>query len=218
MSFKTSTSAGLNQTISQPTYYDQPGVRRESGGLRTSDYFHCDGCSIRWHTRRNCDFQTRRQFAGNRTANWRSGQLHDQHASGWQFVDHGNLQRKYYLCPKLFVRTGTDHQAATLARSVPAPLITAVLGQSLTFTASVLSVAPGDGIPTGTVTFRDGSKVLGTAALINGQATFTTTSLSIGWHAHRVVYSGSTNFKTSTSSDLPVTVTASLAAKNDEAI
>ena len=34
---------------------------------------------------------------------------------------------------------------------------------------------PGAGMPSGTVTFKDGSTVLGTVTLINGVASFTTT-------------------------------------------
>ena len=47
-------------------------------------------------------------------------------------------------------------------------------GQSVTFTATVLA-PPGTGTPTGTVTFRDGSLILGTAPLgSDGQASFST--------------------------------------------
>lgn len=56
-------------------------------------------------------------------------------------------------------------------------------GQPVTFTATVTAVAPGGGTPTGTVTFYDGTTVLGTATLnSSGQATFTTSSLFIGTH------------------------------------
>src|SRR5262249_12746323 len=59
-------------------------------------------------------------------------------------------------------------------------------GQPVTFTATVAAVAPGAGTATGTVTFKDGSSVLGTGSLqlINGvdQATFTTAALGGGSH------------------------------------
>lgn len=44
-------------------------------------------------------------------------------------------------------------------------------GQVFAINAQVLPVSPGAGVPTGTVTFRDGSMILGSATLINGYAT-----------------------------------------------
>jgi uncharacterized protein with GYD domain len=67
----------------------------------------------------------------------------------------------------------------------------AVPGQSVIFTAALSTPA---GTPTGTVTFKDGSTVLGTATLttVNGQfqATFTTSSLALGDHAITASYDG----------------------------
>ena len=58
-----------------------------------------------------------------------------------------------------------------------------VFGQSVSFTATVSVDTPGAGIPTGIVTFRDGSVILGTATIGttfgNGSAIFTTGALSI---------------------------------------
>jgi len=66
-------------------------------------------------------------------------------------------------------------------------------GQSVTFTATVSSTA--GGIPTGTVTFRDGTVDIGTAALnASGQAVFTTASLAIGAHNIRATYNGDTTY------------------------
>lgn len=68
-------------------------------------------------------------------------------------------------------------------------------GQSVTFTAKVTGVSP-----TGTVTFKDGATVLGTGTLnANGQAIFTTSSLSSGNHAITAVYGGDANNARSTS-------------------
>ncbi len=80
------------------------------------------------------------------------------------------------------------------------------LGESVTFTASVVA---GSGVPTGTVTFKDGATTLGTGTL-NGsaQATFTTSSLALGSHSITAVYGGDTNDLGSTSPVLTQTVTA----------
>jgi len=77
-------------------------------------------------------------------------------------------------------------------------------GQSVTFTATVTSTA---GVPTGTVTFKDGAATLGTATLSSGAASFATTSLSSGQHSITAVYGGSPNFTGSTSPVLTQTVT-----------
>ncbi len=76
-----------------------------------------------------------------------------------------------------------------------------VSGQSVTFTATVAAVSPNSGTPTGTVNFLDGTTVIGTAEpLTAGVATFSTSSLTVATHSITAVYSGDTNFTTSTSS------------------
>jgi hypothetical protein len=82
-----------------------------------------------------------------------------------------------------------------------------IFGQSVTFTATVSSTA--SGTPTGTVTFSDGSTTLGTETL-NGsaQATFTTSSLTVGSHSVRAQYSGDGNFSGSISASTLLAVTA----------
>jgi hypothetical protein len=62
------------------------------------------------------------------------------------------------------------------------------------------------GTPTGSVNFKDGTTLLGTASLSGGRATFTSSTLSIGAHSITAVYSGDTNFMGSTSPALVQTV------------
>ena len=69
----------------------------------------------------------------------------------------------------------------------------------MTFTATVAAEPPGGGTPSGTVTFYDGSKVLGKAKLSSGVASYETSSLSVGVHSIKVAYSGDTDFRGSTS-------------------
>jgi hypothetical protein len=71
------------------------------------------------------------------------------------------------------------------------------VGQNVTFTATVASSMTG--VPTGTVTFKDGSTALGTGSLNSGQAAFSTTGLSKGSHAITAVYAGDSNFEGSVS-------------------
>jgi hypothetical protein len=76
-------------------------------------------------------------------------------------------------------------------------------GQTVTFTATVSATS---GTPTGAVTFKDGSTVLGTGTVTSGKATFTTTTLSAKIHSITAVYSGDSTFAGSTSSILSQTV------------
>lgn len=74
------------------------------------------------------------------------------------------------------------------------------LGQSVTFTATVYVASPGPAAPTGTVDFLEGGNVLGSGTL-NGQlqATFSTSSLSVGLHHVVAVYNGDGNYAASAS-------------------
>jgi streptogramin lyase len=68
-------------------------------------------------------------------------------------------------------------------------------GQAVTFTARVAPAVPGAGIPTGTVTFKDGSVVLSTAPLrADGTAALTTSFATAGAHAITATYTGNANF------------------------
>ncbi len=83
-------------------------------------------------------------------------------------------------------------------------------GQAVTFTATVAARAPGAGTPTGTVTFKDGTQVIGTGTLqVAGgvdKASFSTTALGPGGHTITAVYGGDADFQTSTSAALTQTV------------
>jgi ELWxxDGT repeat protein len=89
----------------------------------------------------------------------------------------------------------------------------AVVGTTITFTASVVANAPGAGKPTGTVTFKDITTVLGASTLnAAGQATFTTSALAVGTHAITASYAGDTNFLSSFSPNIAEVVKASVRA------
>mgnify|MGYP000913120811 FL=1 len=97
-----------------------------------------------------------------------------------------------------------ESSVTTIAAS-PNP---SVYGQSVTFTATVTSAIVGVGTPTGTVTFKDGDTVLGTAALdAAGRAALTTAILHSGSHSIAATYNGSTEFFPSASVVVSQTVT-----------
>ncbi|MBK9519957.1 MAG: Ig-like domain repeat protein [Anaeromyxobacter sp.] len=86
--------------------------------------------------------------------------------------------------------------ASTVVTASPSP---SVLGQPVTFTATVSAVAPGTGTPTGTVTFLDGATVLGTCTLSAGACTFATSALAVATHAITASVPASASFAASTS-------------------
>ena len=101
--------------------------------------------------------------------------------------------------------TVIDGRTATSAR-VASNLNPSPLNAKVTFTASVTPNL-GTGIPTGTVSFEDGSTLLGTGTLnASGVAKFTVSNLTVGQHSITAVYGGDGNNIGSTSSVLAQTV------------
>ncbi len=75
----------------------------------------------------------------------------------------------------------------------------AVLGQSVTFTANVVVVAPGAGTPTGTVQFKvDGANLETPVTLSGGSASVSTAALTVGTRIVTADYGGDGNFNAST--------------------
>lgn len=72
------------------------------------------------------------------------------------------------------------------------------LGTAVTFTATITGQY--GGTATGTVTFKDGTKTLGTGTVnSSNKATYTTSTLAVGTHSITATYGGDTHYKTSTS-------------------
>ena len=102
------------------------------------------------------------------------------------------------------------NKAATTT-TLTSSLNPSVVGQAVTFTATVSITDPVPGPPTGTVTFKDGTTTLGTGTLdASGVATFTTSTLAAGRHSIKATYNGDASFKTSTSAVLTQTVNRAL--------
>ena len=103
--------------------------------------------------------------------------------------------------PALVVTPLEERQllATATLMSVSASAANLVFGQSEVLTATVATNPPGGGTPTGgTVTFSNGSTVLGTAPLSSGTATLLTI-LSAGTYSVTASYSGTSTFAASTS-------------------
>lgn len=93
----------------------------------------------------------------------------------------------------------TMASTSTTLETSPNP---STLGQSVTLTATVSPVSPSTGTPTGTVSFYNGTILIGTAPLISGVATLMISTLPMGANVLTAVYSGDTDYIESTS--LPV--------------
>src|SRR5262249_10417374 len=96
----------------------------------------------------------------------------------------------------------TVNKSAT-STTVTSSLNPSVYNQSVAFTATVSGAG---GLPTGLVTFNDGTATMGSASLVNGVATLHYSSLAAGPHNITASYSGDPNFQPSTSAPLPQTV------------
>jgi hypothetical protein len=90
--------------------------------------------------------------------------------------------------------------------SLSSSLDPSTASQTVTFTATVAASAPGSGTPAGSVSFYDGTSMLGSGTLSGGIATYSTAALPVGSDSITAVYSGNGNFTTSTSPALTQTV------------
>ncbi len=92
------------------------------------------------------------------------------------------------------------HVATTTALTASVGAI--VPGQTVTFTATVSDLVAGAGVPTGTVTFKDGATVLATIALQGGVASYSTSGLSVASHSITANYAANGVFIASASAPL----------------
>ncbi len=68
-------------------------------------------------------------------------------------------------------------------------------GESVTLTASVAASVSNGSAPTGSVTFKNGSSVIRSGPLANGEFSFTTPTLPVGNNSLSAVYSGDSNYQ-----------------------
>jgi hypothetical protein len=101
----------------------------------------------------------------------------------------------------------TQTVSGNTTTSVTSSLNPSNVGQSVTFTATVTPIG-GGGVPTGTVSFKDGGSLLGTSTLSGGITSITTSTLTIGNHSITAIYSGSATFATSASAAFAQVVNA----------
>ena len=104
--------------------------------------------------------------------------------------------------------TGGGSQPATTTTTLGSSPNPSTVGQSVTFTATVQTNSPTGTATaaTGNVVFKDGGTTVYTGSIANGVATYTTSGLSVGTHSFTAVYSGDSNYGTSTSAATNQTV------------
>jgi len=97
---------------------------------------------------------------------------------------------------------------ASLTTSLSASATSVTTGDDVTFTATVAPTVTGSLAPSGTVNFLEGSKVLGSANLIDGTAIYTINGFTAGNHIYTAQYSGDTNYAATSITGVTVTVLA----------
>jgi hypothetical protein len=96
---------------------------------------------------------------------------------------------------------GASSNLTSTSTTLSSSVDPSIFGQAVTFTATVGSSSGSP--PNGeSITFKNGSVVLGAAPLSGGAASLTTSSLAAGIHTITASYPGDTNFADSTSSGL----------------
>lgn len=117
-------------------------------------------------------------------------------------VGNHTVTAKYLSGDANFITSTSDpitqqvNRAATTV-TVQSSAAPSVFGQPVTFTATVAVQAPGAGAPSGTITFTDGTTVLGTVPVSSGtgfQASLTTSALTVSQHVIVATYSGDDSF------------------------
>jgi hypothetical protein len=103
------------------------------------------------------------------------------------------------------VRIGSATPAVKKAPSSPttttisSSLDPSVLGEAVKFVASVKATY---GVPSGTITFKNGGAVIGTATLSGGAASLSTNALGVGSHSITATYNGGAGYVSSVSAAL----------------
>ncbi len=143
--------------------------------------------------------------AGGKTSFTVSTLLGGQHSITASYV--GDASNSSGLSSPL-LQTVQDVQAPTITTlASSAASIDAGAALRLTANVAVATAGAGSGSLTGNVTFSDGNRVLGTAAVVSGAATFSVSTLAVGPHSITAAYLGNTTYAASTSAGLAETVT-----------
>jgi hypothetical protein len=112
------------------------------------------------------------------------------HSLSADYAGDGNFNSH---CATVTRTVGKASSSAKLTSSS----ISSTHGHAVTFTATASPEYAG--VPSGKITFKNGSTILATVTVSSGKATYTTSSLAVGTHSITARYSGDGNFNGSTS-------------------
>ena len=107
--------------------------------------------------------------------------------------------------------TGINTSTSGTITSPPTTVVVAKIAATVTLASSVNPSAPGQAVTfsatvqaaaTGTITFLDGTTILGTGTITGGVATITTSGLAIGTHSITASYSGDSSYNAAVSAVL----------------
>ncbi len=102
-----------------------------------------------------------------------------------------------------FALTVVPPPVASTTTTLTSSLATVATGTSVTFTATVSGAG---GVPAGTVTFYNGTSLIGSSTLANGRAKLATSFSAAGSATIEAIYGGNPNFTGSTSAPLTETI------------
>jgi Bacterial Ig-like domain (group 3)/FG-GAP-like repeat len=128
--------------------------------------------------------------------------------SGTHYAD-AVYQGSTYFAPSTSNRVALQGKTVATNLTLTANLAEQLSTMSVTFTAQLATTAnpPPTNSPTGSVTFLDGTTVLGTASLSGtGHAVYTTSSLADGVHSITATYGGDPSYLATTSNAVSVQV------------
>lgn len=122
------------------------------------------------------------------------------------------------------IYSGSNSYNSSTSNAVAVSVSQAVAGTTTTLAASATTITQnspvaltatitqtsGSTTPTGTVTFYNGTRFLGSASLSSGTATLTTSTLPAGIDSVSAAYSGAVAFKASSSNVVAITVNAAV--------
>ncbi|MFZ0478080.1 MAG: Ig-like domain-containing protein [Terriglobales bacterium] len=187
----TSPSPSLNQ-VSQSTTVPNGA---NGGGFFTSISSNGTSNAIIWALSRSRSSATGNVhlFAFNPDSGSTLRPIYNESAGTWKYPTGNSNLVPVVANGEVFVASYKQLNIFGLTKAVTSTILSSATnpanyGQAVTLSAQVSSTV--SGTPTGTVTFNDGSKMLGTATLSGGTAVLSITGLSLGSNSLTATYNG----------------------------
>ena len=98
-----------------------------------------------------------------------------------------------------FVASNSSISVLTVNKAIAKITLTGTLGTGASFTLTSAVTSFTSGVPTGTVSFYDGNRLIGSSQLVGGVATYVINPLSAGGHSITATYNGDSHYVPGTS-------------------